>query len=543
MKRLLALLICAFAILTIAPAAALAETSEQADQPGEPVGVTLTLPEKDAAYAWRLTDAYVISRVSFRAKDSVTIEPEEPAGVVILNWYDAPASYTVTQLDAAGGTVSQETITDRQLGRLIPVLPDSVKITVYFDEAGSLGGVAAYPADESLPDSVHGFLPAPEQADLLIVTAEPGMEWLQFGAVLPLYARENGMKVAVLYVSDYGKRARAYEALEGLYDAGYIEYPVFGGFTCDNYDSYKMAADGFDKKTLTEYLESEFTALNPKVIVTHSPLDASGAHSLVAECTLLAAGVSEGVQKVYTFGPAEGKDPTVLDMNAPLNAYEGKTAAEVAKSAYALHAARRVFRSEIDTSGSYTLAYTSVGEDQAKNDLFEHIATADLIAYAPVAPSPSPTPETTETPVPTTAQETAQTSAPQSKQGLLDSLGFSYPPALWCAAAGAALSALSFVMAYRRIAKKRGKGDAVCLCLAPLAIGLAASAILAGAKAEQVKPVPQTTAVASAASLDTPNRRQAKRRRRPLRRARNRRPIPLRRLKKIIIARRATLPR
>ena len=81
--------------------------------------MTLTLPEETAAYAYRLTDEYIVSRVSFQQEESITIEPDSPAQLLVLNWYDVPASYTVTQLGASGETISEETITDRQLGRQI----------------------------------------------------------------------------------------------------------------------------------------------------------------------------------------------------------------------------------------------------------------------------------------------------------------------------------------------------------------------------------------------------------------------------------------
>jgi hypothetical protein len=42
---------------------------------------------------------------------------------------------------------------------------------------------------------------------------------------------------------------------------------------------------------------------------------------------------TDGVQKLYTFGETDGKDATVLDMNAPLTAFDGRTAAEVSQAA------------------------------------------------------------------------------------------------------------------------------------------------------------------------------------------------------------------
>ena len=55
MKKTLGLLTCVFALVLL-PSAALAETTEPLDSPGEPLGVTLTLPEELMPFAYRLTD-------------------------------------------------------------------------------------------------------------------------------------------------------------------------------------------------------------------------------------------------------------------------------------------------------------------------------------------------------------------------------------------------------------------------------------------------------------------------------------------------------
>ena len=293
MKKTFALLACALMMLFLLPSSALAETTEPTDQPGESLGLTFTLTEPTAAYAYRLTDAYVSSRVSFKQDDIITIVPEAQAQLLALNWYDAPASYTVTQLGATGNTITEETITDRELGRQIALKDGCKSLTVLFNENGSLGGVAAY-ADASAAPAA--FSPAPATCDLLIITAEPGMEWMQFGAVIPTYTKEKNVKTSVLYISDYGKRARAYEALSGLQTAGYSTYPMFAGYQSDSYDNYKTTAAQFDRRAFVEYLKEQINALSPKVIVTHGTADASGAHSLVAECVQIAVSECPSMQ-------------------------------------------------------------------------------------------------------------------------------------------------------------------------------------------------------------------------------------------------------
>lgn len=500
MKKTVALLACALALLLL-PSAALAETTEPTDQPGEPLGLTFTLTETTAAYAYRLTDAYVASRVSFKQDDVITIVPEAQAELFVLNWYDVPASYTVTQLGAAGNTITEETITDRELGRQIALKDGCQSLTVLFNENGSLGGVAAYAEASAAPAA---FTPALTTCDLLIITAEPGMEWMQFGAAIPTYTKEKNVKTGVLYISDYGKRARAYEALSGLQTAGYTTYPMFAGYQSDSYDDYKTTAAQFDRRAFVEYLKEQINALSPKVIVTHGGSDVSGAHSLVAECVQIAVVECPSVQKLYCFGADSSVATTVIDMNQPLVAYAGKTAAEVAQTAYEQHVSRKLFGLTIDSTSAYTLAYSTVGEDEQKNDLLEHIILDSLQSYMQATPAPTATPAPQAAapeaqdaqPAADPQKDTSQTTEPQpAKQSELISLS-----AVILIGAGAALSAAMFVLLYKKIAAKRGKGDAVCFCLIPVALGLAAGAILAGSKIEAKPAEPEQTYTMSLAT-------------------------------------------
>jgi hypothetical protein len=515
MKKTVALLACAAALLLL-PTVALADATKSNESSAQPIALTLTLPEEKAAFAQRLTDDFVISRVSFKINDLLTIEPKESAGTLVLNWYDAPASYTVTQLGASGETLSEETIADTQLARQIVLDSACKKITVLFLGEGSLGGVAAYGAGAALP---LAFSSAPEQCDLLIISAEPGMEWMQFGAVLPTYAKEKGITTGILYVSDYGKRARAYEALAGLRAANYTSYPIFAGYQSDNYDSYKTTSDQFDRRAFVEYLKTQIKQLNPKVIVTHAVSDPSGAHSLVSECVQIAVKECPSVQKLYCFGAEDGATATTLDLNTPLNAYAGKTAAEVAQGAMDKQGSRRIFGLTIDQSSAYTLAYSTTGDDEARNDLFEHIDTASLLTYSPAVASPAPQPEASATTDPV-AEETAQPEA-TTATGPVDAT--TQPddtapqpqetndiPVFAVAAAGLLLSLLLFLVFYKRIRLARGKGGAICICLIPFALGLAATAVLAGGKTKPAAATaPQVSITAQATGTPQPTKTPA----------------------------------
>ena len=501
MKKSVVLFACAAAMILL-PTAALAETTEPGNSPAQPLELSLTLPEEKAQFADRLVDDFLGSRVSFQLNDTLTIEPKESAQTLVLNWYDVPDSYTVSQLGASGEKISEETITDRQFARQIALDSACKTITVLFNNVGSLGGVAAYPADAALPSV---FSPTLTACDLLVITAEPGMEWMQFGAVLPTYAKEKGITTGILYVSDYGKRVRAYEALDGLRESGYTVYPIFAGYQSDNYDSYKITSAQFDRRAFVEYLKAQIKQLNPKVIVTHAFSDPSGAHSLVSECVQIAVEECPSVQKLYCFGTEDGALATVLDRSTPLNAYTGKTAADIAQNAYEKHVSRSIFGLTIDPASAYTLVYSTVGADEKKNDLFEHIDIASLITYSPATPSPAPQPEATATLAPAAEESPAPspTATPVLENTTNDTETRDILAEVIVVGAGLVFSASLFLFAYKRISSARSKGDAVCLCLIPFALGFAAAAVLAGAKAESgAEPAPQ--AIASPQATQTP---------------------------------------
>ena len=142
MKKRLALLICILALLSV-PAVARAEEQSPSQPTDVPVGCSFTLPEETAAYAYRLGDGLVTSRVSLKANSAFTVTPESEVGTLVLDWYTVPGSYTVSQLNAGGTAISEETITDGFLRRVISIDPSCASITVSNLPEGDIGDVAA----------------------------------------------------------------------------------------------------------------------------------------------------------------------------------------------------------------------------------------------------------------------------------------------------------------------------------------------------------------------------------------------------------------
>jgi hypothetical protein len=76
------------------------------------------------------------------------------------------------------------------------------------------------------PQDVQVWQPSPAKADLMVVPAHPDDEFLYFGGTLPYYAGQLGKHTAVVYMTS-SPIIRKFEALNGLWEMGVREYPVF----------------------------------------------------------------------------------------------------------------------------------------------------------------------------------------------------------------------------------------------------------------------------------------------------------------------------
>ncbi len=513
--RIPALLLIALTLLCPQSARAEEAGEQENEAPSENAAIEWSLPEEQTAYTYRLTDGYTESYIAFKKDEICVLRPQKPCMAITLTWYQAPAQYEVSQLDAAGTSLSAERVTDEFVVKTILLTENCASLSIAFTEAGALAEVRAVDAAETLPADVQLWSPSPEHADLVVLAAETGAEWKYFGAVLPTYASERGVKTAVVYLSDYDKPARRVEALNGLWRAGVREYPIFLPFTCKNFESYEMLTTDRKQAAVTDTLTELLSALSPRVVVTHG-LTGEGwaSHRFFAECAL-AAIESTGADKLYFYAAAidaaaiDAEARTVVPMDAPLNAFHGQTAKEIAQDAFSLHLSQSAYGLSVATDGGFSLAYSSVGADAAKDDLLEHIDVGALIVYAPVTPTPSPTPALTPTPTPTETPPALPTHAENGTQTAAGSQNVRLGALL----IGVGGSLLLLVAAYRPIRKRRGGGDALCVCLLPLAIGAVVFTVLYArgnaATETEAPPAPAATEIVAAAETPLPERTPA----------------------------------
>ena len=112
-----------------------------------------------------------------------------------------------------------------------------------------------------------------------------------------------------------------------------------------------------------------------------------------------------------------GENPIVLDMDTPLDSMDGRTAYEVAVSAFEEHrsqqSGRHWVQSETDEYASNRFGMV-FGTVEAGEDVFDNIDETQLSFYIP--PTPSPTEEPTPTPPLTEAPTEEPTASPAPVQ-------------------------------------------------------------------------------------------------------------------------------
>ncbi len=249
---------------------------------------------------------------------------------------------------------------------------------------------------------VHIWQPPEEKADILLLVAHPDDEVLWFGGLLPYYAGEKQLRVQVVYMT-YGWSARRLELLDSLWHCGVRHYPEIGEFedlmASDIYELY----DRWGRASVESFLVRALRRYRPEVVVTHAPDGEYGheAHQICARSML--ACVSLAADSAYVPDGSDGFPPwqvkkcyvhkgdetaTHMDWDRPLAYFGGKTGFEVAQEAYRFHKSQPQpgigdppERSHYYVTGKthphssyiFTLAFSVVGDDEAKNDLLEHL--------------------------------------------------------------------------------------------------------------------------------------------------------------------------
>lgn len=338
-------------------------------------------------------------------RGSLTISSPEPVHNLYICWRQEPQAFRIeTQRNGRWETVAsyekQEVVHQvypldgLSSLRLVPAKDDGKQFGItelYLFSAGEL------------PAFVQRWEPTLEDVDLMLLFAHPDDEVLFFGGTLPYYAGERKLKVLPVCLTKWTE-VRRHELLNCLWLMGIRNYPVVSPFV----DLYAKDLDAAYKKIVGKRPANEFiTTLlrkhKPEVLVSHDVGGeyGHGAHMLCADLarngvryaadperspeSLQQYGLFQ-VQKLYLHLYKErGRDVQLtMDWDQPLQAFGGRTGYEMAVLGYDEHKSQHRYqqykvepRDSRRSSYLFGLTFSMVGDDQAKNDFFEHIPPAE----------------------------------------------------------------------------------------------------------------------------------------------------------------------
>lgn len=294
----------------------------------------------------------------------------------------------------------------------------------------------SFPAGRAYLNEVCTFAPGEEPdwvqkwewlpiggADLMLFSTHGDDEQLFFAGLLPWYGAEKGYAVQVVYLTDHRNltSVRVHEMLNGLWNVGIRNYPVFGSFddyyTFDMEEAYRYYdSAGVSEEKMLSFVVEQLRRFRPQVAVGHDLHGeyGHGMHKLYSDLLCKALEVSadglkfpESTERYGTWDVPKTylhlyeENPIVMDWDIPMDSFGGKTAFEVTRDlgfpshvtqqqdfAWYFRGARKATDVEKYTPCRYGLYRTTVGEDTGKRDFFENIPQDDAPPLPPTEPEP-----------------------------------------------------------------------------------------------------------------------------------------------------------
>lgn len=294
---------------------------------------------------------------------SVTVTREDGISFLYIVFDRIPEEWTLSDISGDTQAVCGENSylheyvnVEEKLGDT----PESVRLD--FPAGTSIDEIYAF-GEGDIPDWVQRWSPPCEEADLLLLSSHSDDEQLFFAGVLPIYAGERGLQVQVVYLVDHFyntaeyERLRPHEQLDGLWTVGVRNYPVMSGFP----DLYSESLDealaaygwyGFEYEDFTEFITGVLRRFKPLVVVSHDVNGeyGHGTHVLCAAALMdslgFAADETVFPESAEQYGVWETEkaylhlypeNPLTLDLDSPLEAFDGKTAFQVTQDGFSKH--------------------------------------------------------------------------------------------------------------------------------------------------------------------------------------------------------------
>lgn len=313
----------------------------------------LHLRETQYGYTNYLSDGNRESYINFYQGTVLTIESEDELSSLYFSWWTPPVPYTLRteEWEINGGE-------NEFLHEYITLPSPTSKVDLEFAGTSQLCEIRAF-SFGTPPGDVQIWEVPCQQADILLLPCHADDDVIFFGALAAKYVAE-GYDVQVAYlVHHYDWQPRPQELLDAMYTLGIRHYPVIGPFpdhfvlpTGDNAALLETSKRTFGEEEVIRYYTELLRRFRPLVAVGHDTHGeyGHGAHLLNGYALPIAieraADSNYDPDTVARYGTwdlpkfyrhMERENEIWLDVETPLDYFNGKTAFAVAQDAMLRH--------------------------------------------------------------------------------------------------------------------------------------------------------------------------------------------------------------
>ncbi len=506
------LLICL--LLPVFGAARAEGGEEAADLTG---ACAFVLPERSMAFDARLTDGRYNSRISFKKEEAIEIALADGAEGLYVAWYEYPESARIETLDKAGAVLESKAANADLLNEYFALPQGCAAVRIAGDKAFSVCELRVFDA-AAPPENLCVMAAQQTQPKAMLIAAHTSDEAYDFGSLLPFFC---GGDAAIVFLSSESRQAQQ-QAIENLYALGSRTQPVFG-----NFQYYRTVLEVkrmyglIDKADLSNWLIQLLRRYRPDTLITHSALGegGDGMHLLAATHVPLAAAQAADESKEYVserlygvwqvravYQHLESGGCPLYDTGAPISAFGGMSALELAQEAFDRYTTYQVFRALVTDTPYFIqtfpedIAATEAESAKELYALLSSLSGPEALPSAAVTPEPTATPEPQPTADAAEARENENESADIANDWMYSQTGYAIGAGL--TALGIAVIMLCLFRRGREPEKKRTSLRVAGAVAGGLLVLFGAALILrantpAATPEPEITPVPQPTVTAT----------------------------------------------
>ena len=324
---------------------------------------------------------------------SLTLPQGRVGALFVVEWVRPPDAFEIRQYDENDQEIDvvSETNPSRMIVMTYRLDERTRRITLQTSSGNKRIAELRVIERGRVSPQLMQWTPLPEKVDILVVSTHQDDELLFLGGTIPYYAA-TGKVVAVCYMATCS-RYRLQEAMEGLWSCGLRYHPIFLGYRDVYAETLNEAQAAWGDRAL-EDLVRIIRRYRPEVVVTQ---DVNGEYGH-RQHQLTSRLVRQAVDRSWDFnyypesydqyGAWEVKKTYIhlyeenqIYMNCydtPLETLGGLSALQAATVGYAKHISQHGHY-QMNNQGTrfdnklFGIYRTSVGYDEAGNDMFEHI--------------------------------------------------------------------------------------------------------------------------------------------------------------------------